>query len=128
MLKNLKFFVFFLLLLSVNIFSQDDNIKNYSFSEGLKSEAIFDITQDSTGYLWLATDKGLVQFDGLKFKNYTVHSTSKANTILFLKNQLITAHYSGLFSIKNDSISYLGNEKINNMGLIFLKNQGKSFK
>ena len=115
MLKNLKFFVFFLLLLSVNIFSQDDNIKNYSFSEGLKSEAIFDITQDSTGYLWLATDKGLVQFDGLKFKNYTVHSTSKANTILFLKNQLITAHYSGLFSIKNDSISYLGNEKINNI-------------
>ena len=113
MLKISKILVLLLMFNSVGIFSQENNIKNYSFSEGLKSAAIFDINQDNIGYLWLATNKGLVKFDGINFKEYNLHTKSKVNKVLFVNNHLFTAHTSGIFSIKKDSISYLGNEKVN---------------
>ena len=112
MKKNLILFIS-LLILSVDVNSQDNNLQNFSTSDGLQSVSINDIIQDNIGYIWLATDKGLVQFDGIRFKNYNTHSKSKA-TILFSKNnQLLVAQTSGIFLRKNHSFINLGKEKIN---------------
>ena len=37
---------------------------------GLKSDSVLDLVQDLSGYIWLATDNGLSQFDGWETENY----------------------------------------------------------
>jgi len=43
-------------------------LKNYTTTNGLPSNYIFNIMEDQGGYLWFATDCGAVRFDGSKFE------------------------------------------------------------
>jgi len=45
-------------------------IKTYTLDEGLPSDRVDSITQDSTGFLWFGTPEGLSRFDGYNFVNY----------------------------------------------------------
>lgn len=45
-------------------------VKHLSMTDGLSSNYIFDITQDSNGFVWIATDNGLNCYDGEKFIVY----------------------------------------------------------
>lgn len=54
-------------------FSQSDSriIKRvYKMEDGLSSNRVYSIVQDSLGFIWMATSHGLNRFDGLKFKHY----------------------------------------------------------
>ncbi len=42
-------------------------VDHWDISAGLPSNLIHSITQTPDGYLWIATNKGLVRFDGIKF-------------------------------------------------------------
>lgn len=44
--------------------------RSYHSAEGLPSNVINDISQDLEGFLWLATDVGLVRFDGQQFETW----------------------------------------------------------
>lgn len=46
-------------------------LKNYSATEGLLSSRVNYLMQDSRGFIWIATDKGVSRFDGQHFKNFT---------------------------------------------------------
>lgn len=54
--------------------AQDLNFQeiNYTIEDGLPSNECHDILQDSLGYIWIATDRGLVRFDGYTFKSYGI--------------------------------------------------------
>lgn len=54
--------------------------------EGLPSNRIVDIEQDITGWVWLATDRGLAKFDGFK----TIHFTSEPGTPNTLSSNKLT--------------------------------------
>lgn len=63
----------FLLLLSVlpanaqpNLF----NITRYNTENGLQSNAIKNLVQDSLGLVWIATEAGIVRFDGQQFVHF----------------------------------------------------------
>jgi len=45
-------------------------IINYTIEDGLPSNECHEVLQDSKGYIWIATDRGLVRFDGYEFKTY----------------------------------------------------------
>jgi len=47
--------------------SLDVKFKQISLKEGLSQSTVFNILQDSIGYLWIATDDGLNRYDGYKF-------------------------------------------------------------
>jgi ligand-binding sensor domain-containing protein len=47
--------------------SQEVRFTLYNETNGLHRSAINDIGRDSSGYFWLATEKGLVRFDGRNF-------------------------------------------------------------
>ena len=48
-----------------NLFSHFNKERN-----GLSYDSIRDIFQDSRGYVWIGTYKGLSRYDGKRFKNY----------------------------------------------------------
>ena len=51
--------------------AQSYNFKNYSVENGLPFIQIFNIYQDSKGYLWTGGYGGLSKFDGSTFSNYS---------------------------------------------------------
>lgn len=67
-LRSLIIFLFY----SVQIVCQSDNYQQFNFTidDGLPSNESHDIVQDSLGYIWIATDRGLSRYDGYGFKNY----------------------------------------------------------
>ena len=55
--------------------------KNYTVNDGLVSNAVRRIFQDSKGFLWIATWEGLSKYDGHKFSNYTTASGLSHNLV-----------------------------------------------
>ena len=45
---------------------------HYTENDGLCSNAVNDITQDTLGFTWMATTNGISRFDGCRFVNYRV--------------------------------------------------------
>lgn len=48
--------------------SQSFTIYNYSIDQGLPSSEVYEIFQDSKGFLWFATDNGVAKFDGSRME------------------------------------------------------------
>ena len=49
----------------------DYTVRTWSENDGLPAGRIRAIAQDPDGYLWLATDAGLVRFDGVRFETWS---------------------------------------------------------
>ena len=49
----------------------DYSLESWDERQGLPSGRIWAIAQDSSGYLWLGTENGLVRFDGVQFTRWT---------------------------------------------------------
>jgi len=54
------------------LYSQEETLFHYTVDDGLPSSHVYYGMQDSQGYVWFGTDKGLCRFDGYEFKTYTV--------------------------------------------------------
>src|ERR1700742_4665763 len=68
----------------------DSSFAHYTRTEGLSNNYISGIVQDSLGYIWVATRKGLNRFDGRFFTSYytgTAEMPLPANRISLLKMQ-----------------------------------------
>jgi len=48
----------------------DYNIVNYNSENGLPQNSVKDMAFDKNGFLWLATEMGMVRFDGRNFREY----------------------------------------------------------
>ncbi|HEX5791852.1 MAG TPA: diguanylate cyclase, partial [Rheinheimera sp.] len=61
--------------------------KHWGSAEGLSSNSVRSVSQDSQGYIWLATQYGLNRFDGMQFEHFNKeshrHLASNAVTRLF---------------------------------------------
>jgi ligand-binding sensor domain-containing protein len=50
--------------------AQEFPIHHFGVAEGLPADGVYDLLQDQSGYLWVATEGGgLVRFDGQDFEN-----------------------------------------------------------
>jgi ligand-binding sensor domain-containing protein len=75
-------FVFF--LSNTIVMSQKLSFRNYLVKDSLPSPIVCCIYQDSHGYMWIGTDKGLSRFDGVEFKTFKKNAglmDSKINSI-----------------------------------------------
>ncbi len=59
------------LITACSISAQQPYFKNYQVRDGLSSNNVYFVFQDSKGYIWLCTDIGVSRFDGLRFTNFT---------------------------------------------------------
>lgn len=69
----------------------------WEVEDGLAQDSVQAVTQTSDGYLWLATEKGLVRFDGAGFKVFTRKNTPG------LKDNYIQTLFAG-----NDGTLWIG--------------------
>ncbi len=66
------FIIIYLLVFGYNIKSQNVSYyKNISPLNGIASATVYDMLNDSKGYLWFATDNGVSRYDGFEFVNFT---------------------------------------------------------
>lgn len=71
MVLTMRYFLLFILcfIAAVPALSQRLPVQTYTTRDGLASNFITEIFQDSKGYLWIGTDEGISIFDGDRFKN-----------------------------------------------------------
>ncbi|MBK8520560.1 MAG: histidine kinase [Chitinophagaceae bacterium] len=66
-----------------SVHAQDPFYYTINNTNGLPSNSVYDIFQDSKGFMWFATDKGLCRYDGSEFITYTSEGqTSKAGSCI----------------------------------------------
>ncbi len=84
-------------------YSQEYYIKQYRVEKGLPSDIIKGCTQDQLGYFWIATDEGLVKFDGINFTSYrnAMHSNYAKGFFTTQDNKLLAFGDLDLIEIKN---------------------------
>ncbi len=85
-----------------DVIAQNSVIKNYSVNQGLPSSECYWVTQDSKGFLWVATDAGVVKYDGYKFITYNSTKGLPDNTVFKIHedthHRIWFSTYSGMFA------------------------------
>jgi ligand-binding sensor domain-containing protein len=75
--KGTRFYLFIFLLTGlftsvvVTAYSQSAPYINYSVKDGLPSSEVYHVMQDSKGYMWFSTNRGVSRFNGVTFKSFT---------------------------------------------------------
>jgi hypothetical protein len=116
---------FLIILLFFSLFSKGQSTYNQEFTtiKNLPKLTITEIKQDQIGYLWLATQKDLFQFDGMNFKKYSIKNELQADKIntLSIKKDSLFIGTDNLLTIKvRNKFSHFNSKKINK--IIFQNN------
>ncbi|MFB6258615.1 MAG: two-component regulator propeller domain-containing protein [Flavobacteriales bacterium] len=87
-------------------FAQVHDFRNYSVTEGMAESQVFDVFQDSRGYIWFGTfGGGVSRYDGKHFKTFST-TDGLSNNIVFdikegPKGGIWFATFSGLNRYRN---------------------------
>lgn len=71
--KNL-FTAFFFLFFPLLCFCRDGRQFNINIHNGLPSNNVYNVLKDHYGYLWIATDNGVLKYNGYSFKLFNQHN------------------------------------------------------
>lgn len=81
---------------------------HYTFEDGLPSNTIYSIYRDSKGFLWIATDKGIARYNGIKFEVFTTFNGVPDNEVFFFQEdhegRLWLATYNGELCYYKDDV------------------------
>ena len=61
---------FFWIINALCVTAQDFQFTKYRVKDGLPTDVVKAVTEDSLGFIWIATDEGLAKFDGARFTQY----------------------------------------------------------
>ncbi len=96
------------LIICFGAYAQDPKHTIIDKSNGLPSNTIYDIFQDSKGYMWFTCDKGLVKYDGFEFKTFSnQQQSSKSGTNIKedVQGRIWYQNFDGyVFYIEDDSL------------------------
>jgi len=81
----LKYFLTVFCLLLIPIYAFSRQYRYFGVNDGLSSSNVVDITQDSEGFLWIATEDGLNRFDG---NNFIVYRNILNDTTSLINNHV----------------------------------------
>jgi len=106
--------------------AQNPYIRHYTTADGLPSNNIYQIFQDSHKFLWFTSDAGVSKFDGSGFVNYRKRDGLSSNDIVRINEDLKGRIW--LFNY-NSSVNYIKNDTVyNSKNAPFLKSiLGKGF-
>jgi signal transduction histidine kinase len=118
-----RFYILLLTLFSLPAISQLSpgfRIQQYGTEDGLPSNGIKGLQWDGkTGFLWIATEAGIVRYNGISFKSFTKDDnpniTNERALFLVRNNQrsIFTADNTGnIFTVKENKLDFLFKKKI----------------
>jgi signal transduction histidine kinase/ligand-binding sensor domain-containing protein len=84
-MHNSAFSFFLFLLFTSATYSQADAyrlVQTFTTADGLPSNHLYKITEDSHGFLWVSTDAGVARFDGRYFQTFTTVQGLPDNEVL----------------------------------------------
>ncbi len=71
-----------MLFATANIWAQQHTFRRYSIEEDLPRAGVYDIIEDSRGYIWIGTEGGgVTRFDGYSFQTYNTQDGLCSNSI-----------------------------------------------
>ncbi|MBI4853268.1 MAG: protein kinase [Acidobacteria bacterium] len=85
----------FLAFLSVKVFAQKYNFRNYTTQDGLANNLVIDLLQDKSGRIWISTGDGISCYDGIKFQNYTTDDGLNNNRVYTIYQQFDNLFWIG---------------------------------
>lgn len=74
-------FILFCLFAFTSAFAQQPVFKNYTVKDELPSSEVYDVNQDSKGFMWFCTDAGVSRYDGYTFHNFSTLNGLSDNTV-----------------------------------------------
>ncbi len=91
--------------------AQEFRYQNFNELNGLPSSETYEVFQDSKGFIWFATDRGVSRYDGGEFQNFSIRDGLSDNTVFGFfedyQNRIWFRTYSGALSYyQNDSIHH----------------------
>ncbi|MCU0374307.1 MAG: histidine kinase [Chitinophagaceae bacterium] len=96
------------LLLCFQLLAQDPVYSVLNTQNGLPNNTIYSVLQDDKGFLWLAHERGVCRYDGVRFVQYRANMQqgfSLSNLMNLSKGQIWAQDFSGNFySTVNDSV------------------------
>ncbi len=69
-----------------NSFAQNPVARILNTENGLPSNTVYNMLQDSFGYIWIAHDKGLSRYDGASFTNYVASAQQGKSVSNLMEN------------------------------------------
>ena len=104
-----KIILFFLLYTCFYNNAQEQKIEHYFIDKNENNLIVNNIVQDEIGYLWLATNAGLYEYDGISFtkkitSNCTTLFAKKDSLFIGTKEQLLIYNDKKLVSFQSKSI------------------------
>jgi hypothetical protein len=74
--------LYLLLIPASAALGQNPYIQHYTTSDGLPTNTIYHLFQDSKNFIWMATDAGVVRYNGSKFENFTKKDGLSSNEVI----------------------------------------------
>lgn len=93
---------------------QEPKFRHLDVSDGLPSSTIYQVFQDSKGYIWFSSEAGLTRFDGTYIENFTMDDGLGDNEVFGLfedkKGRIWARSYNGRFSFFQNGYFYNEND------------------
>jgi signal transduction histidine kinase len=84
LIKN-YFYIFFVLISTYGYAQNSSVFESITTKDGLPSNYVFCVEEDSHGYMWVGTDKGLCRFNGATWEVWDTDSGLPGNYISYIK-------------------------------------------
>jgi len=81
-MRKLFFLITLIFIFNNILLGQYAEFRHISTDMGLSSSEVYCQIQDSAGYMWFGTSRGLSRFDGYTFENYTASNGLPSNSII----------------------------------------------
>lgn len=106
-----QFFYIFIFIISHHTFGQEPYAIHYTINDGLPTNTIYSSFQDTRGFIWFATDVGVLKYDS---KNFTLLNTDNGlsdNEVFQIKEDFKGRKW---FLTLNGKTSFIKNDTIFN--------------
>jgi hypothetical protein len=98
-----------------HIYTQNPYTVQISAKDGLPSNSVFQVYQDSKGFVWIANNEGICRYDGFEFVSYfSEKQSSKAGSFIQedKTGRIWYENFDGyLFFVEKDTLQYFSKSK-----------------
>ncbi|WP_346855579.1 histidine kinase [uncultured Draconibacterium sp.] len=110
-MKKFHFISLLLILLFQHVLAQNPFVTNYTIEDGLPSNKVYCVFQDSKNFMWFGTDDGVVRYDGTNIIHYEHEDGLSDYSVIRIKEDLSGRLWLLNF---NGTVNYILNNKVYN--------------